>query len=110
MPSLALTLNAEASRRSGQQVHDTPSGYPITTVVRWLADRMAAEPRAGDRATGVLFRMSHEDKAKIKARALELDITVQALLERIILGQERAVTRPPGRIPKMQKEQLPLTG
>lgn len=54
--------------------------------------------------------MSHADKAKIKARAAELGITVQALLERIILGQEEAVTRAPGRVPKVQKEQLPLTG
>ena len=67
---------------------------------------MTATPReSSDRATGVLFRMSHADKARIKRQAKEHGISVQALLERMVLGYEDAVTRPPGRVRRSTQDE-----
>lgn len=64
-----------------------------------------------DRATAVLFRMSHADKAAIQADAADLGISVQALLERRVLGYEDAVTRHGARPRRRSEEdQLPMTG
>lgn len=71
---------------------------------------MRAVPRDdGDRATSVLFRMSHAEKAALRRDADDLGITVQALLERRVLGKSDAVTRHGAR-PKRAQEGLPLTG
>ena len=73
----------------------------------------ATEHEEGDRATAVLFRMSHADKATLQRDASELGITVQALLERRALGYADAVTRPPGSRSRRQhrnEDELPLTG
>ena len=66
-----------------------------------------------DRATAVLFRMSHEAKAKLQREAAELNISVQALLERRALGQTDAVTRYGAVRPRSHNDNqdgLPLTG
>ena len=52
----------------------------------------------------------YADKAMLRERAEAEGITVQALLERAILGQEQAARRAPGRRPRTQREQLPMTG
>lgn len=65
---------------------------------------------AEDRQTSVLFRMSHDQKTQLRRDADALGITVQALLERRVLGNHDAVSRVPGRKPRPQQEELPLTG
>ena len=71
-----------------------------------MANGLVAE----DRQTQVLFRMSHAEKAQLRKDADALGITVQALMERRVLGKVDAVGRPPGRKPRPQQEELPLTG
>jgi hypothetical protein len=61
------------------------------------------------RSTSVLFRMSHEDKRRLREQADQAGISVQAYLERTVLGYPEATTLPPGRRPRHQQE-LPLTG
>jgi hypothetical protein len=68
--------------------------------------RMRHMAQADDRVTGVLFRMSHDEKAQLKTEAKALGITVQALLERRVLGKADAQPRQPGRVPAAQKEAL----
>lgn len=63
----------------------------------------------GDRATSVLFRMSHADKAGLVRDSKALGISVQALMERRVLGRTDATTRQPGRTPR-REEELPMTG
>jgi hypothetical protein len=65
-----------------------------------------AEPRAKDRATGVLLRMSVEDKARLRSEAEAQGVSLQVLLERRLLGKPDADNRPPGRVPRAQKEVL----
>lgn len=64
---------------------------------------------AEDRETSILFRLSHAEKAAIRHEAAELGLTVQALMERKLLGKE-GVVRHGGRRPRPQQEMLPLTG
>ena len=71
-----------------------------------MANGLVAE----DRQTQVLFRMSHAEKAQLRKDADALGITVQALMERRVLGKVDAVGRPPGSKPRPQQEELPLTG
>lgn len=68
--------------------------------------------READRATALLFRMSHETKAALHREAAELGISVQALFERRMLGQTDAVDRRHSRRQRPSDDQdgLPLTG
>ena len=69
--------------------------------------------RETDRATALLFRMSHEAKAALHREAGELGISVQALFERRMLGQVDAVDRRPGPAAarrRSHQDGLPLTG
>lgn len=71
----------------------------------------AAQFTAEDRQTSVLFRLSHDERTKLRADAEELGITVQALLERRVLNKYVEGRRHGGRKPKdTQQETLPLTG
>lgn len=64
---------------------------------------------AEDRQASILFRMSKEEKQRLKSEADELGITVQALLERRALGKYEPQRRRGGRQPKpINDEELPL--
>lgn len=60
---------------------------------------------AKDRQTSVLFRLSREEKAQLHEEAAGLGITLQALLERRLLGKLDATRRPPGRTPKSERDE-----
>lgn len=61
-----------------------------------------------DREDSVLFRLSRAQKQHLKHEAAELGISVQALMERRVLGIRDAEPHPPGRQPAMQRERLDI--
>lgn len=63
----------------------------------------AAVHRSEARESHYLFRMSKADKVRLKQRALEAGMSIQAYLEYTALGYERPVERTPGR-PRKQLE------
>lgn len=67
---------------------------------------------AHDRQKGVLFRMSVEQRDQLHADAHALGISVQALLERRVLGVTDSATRRGVRSGRKSRgdEELPLTG
>ncbi len=67
-----------------------------------MANGLVAE----DRQTQVLFRLSHEERAQLHQEARDLGITLQALLERRILGKHVAASeRKPGRKPTSRQQE-----
>lgn len=67
-----------------------------------MANGLVAE----DRQTQVLFRLSHEERAQLHQEARDLGITLQALLERRVLGKHvDAAVRKPGRKTKSSQEE-----
>jgi hypothetical protein len=73
----------------------------------WLEER-----RSRDRAASYLFRMSHDDKRRLQARAHEAGMTVQGYLEHLVLGREAAPPRrsgPKGRRPREIQEDLGIS-
>jgi hypothetical protein len=76
-----------------------------------MTERSAAEHhRSSARDKGYLFRLSAEDKAELKARAAEQNLTVQAYLERVALGREDAQPRRSGRTMNEGQYVLDMTG
>lgn len=69
-----------------------------------------AQPTSPDRQSSVLFRMSFEQRDQLQADARAMGLTVQAFLERRVLGIEDAQSRPGARTQRAQAERLPLTG
>jgi len=71
---------------------------------------MELEAQSAERATAYLFRMSADDKARLKAEAAAADMTVQQLFELKLLGAPKPRVRM-GRPPKRdQEEELPIAG
>lgn len=92
---------------------DTPkkSGFRHVLEGDWKAEPMSTPAstygRAKDRATGLTFRMSPDDKADLNQRAAnEGFASVQTYLEYLVWGRRPSI-RKSG--PSPQKE-LPLTG
>lgn len=55
-----------------------------------------------------LFRMSRENKERLKRRAAAAGMTIQAYLEYTALGYDEPLSRPPGRPRKHQEIQEEL--
>lgn len=68
----------------------------------------AAVHRSEARESHYLFRMSKADKARLKQRAFEAGMSIQAYLEHTALGYERPIERPSGRPRKPQEIQEEL--
>lgn len=66
----------------------------------------AQHHRSSARSRGVLFRLSADDMAELKARAAECDLTVQAYLEMVALGREDVQPRRSG--PQVDEGQYAL--
>lgn len=67
-----------------------------------MANGLVAE----DRQTQVLLRLSHAERAQLHQEARDLGITLQALLERRVLGKHvDAAERKPGRKPKSRQQE-----
>lgn len=79
--------------------------YPNTTGGPAGMAGMAYGFTAEDRQTQVLLRCSHEEKAQLHKDAEDLGITLQALLERRVLGKHDAIGRAPGRKPKPEQDE-----
>ena len=62
----------------------------------------------GRTSSHYLFRMSREDKQRLKHRAAAAGMTIQAYLEHIVLGYDEPQTRPVGRPRKQQELQEEL--
>ena len=65
--------------------------------------------RSRDRSAQVNFRMSKEDRERLRQRAAARGMTVQTYLEHVALGYENPSVLTGGRPFKTQQE-LPLTG
>lgn len=61
-----------------------------------LMSAAADERRSRDRAATYLFRMSHDDKRKLHERAEAAGMTIQGLLEHVVLGRDPAPPRRSG--------------
>ncbi len=71
---------------------------------------MELEPNTLERAAGYCFRMSAEDRDRLKAEATAAGLTVQQLFELRLLGATKPRVRM-GRPPKpRQDEELPIAG
>lgn len=64
----------------------------------------ADERRSSERATSYPFRMSHQDKLRLKKRASDAGMTVQGYLEHVALGYDPAPPRRPGPVPQSRRE------
>ena len=81
------------------------------TALGWFDSPMsvpAAVHRSEARESHYLFRMSKADKARLKQRAFEAGMSIQAYLEHTALGYERPIERPSGRPRKPQEIQEEL--
>lgn len=63
----------------------------------------ADERRSRERATSYPFRMSFEDKQRLKQRASDAGMTVQGYLEHVALGYDPAPPRRPGPVPQNRR-------
>ncbi len=88
---------------------DTPTSSVISTRCAWFAMCMS-KLTSPDRQSAVLFRLSFEQRDQLRADARAMGITVQALLERRVLGIEDTRSRSGARSHRDQAERLPLTG
>ncbi|GAA3707277.1 hypothetical protein GCM10022204_26470 [Microlunatus aurantiacus] len=79
-------------------------GSPGRYWFDWLMSVAADERRSSERATSYPFRMSHEDKRRLKKRAEEAGMTVQGYLEHVALGYDPAPPRRPGPVPQRRRE------
>ncbi len=71
---------------------------------------MELEPNTPERAIGYCFRMSAEDRERLRAEAAVAGLTIQQLLELRVLGAAKPRVRM-GRPPKpRQDEELPIAG
>ena len=68
----------------------------------------AAVHRSEARESHYLFRMSKTDKARLKQRAFEAGMSIQAYLEHTALGYERPIERSSGRPRKQHESQEEL--
>ena len=88
------------------KIADTPSSLAASEAPSWWGGLMP-DP---NRECSILVKMSLENRALLHRDAARLGITLQALAERRMLGIADAQPLPNGRIPRAQKEELPLTG
>lgn len=65
--------------------------------------------RSDERNAVALFRMSDDEKARLKQDAADAGLTLQQLFELRMLGAAKPRRRD-GRPPKDRQEQLPLAG
>lgn len=65
--------------------------------------------RSEVRSVMVTFRCSPAERAELRKRAGDEGISVQALLERLVLGRPDAQDRPSGP-PRRHQQELPMTG
>lgn len=66
---------------------------------------------AVDREAGYLFRMSHEDKRRLRYEADHEGLTVQQLLEKRVLGAAKPIGASGRPIKhRAQAEELPIAG
>lgn len=97
---------------SRQHAPDIRMSFVQVTHDRPMNERGAAQQqhRSSARNSGYLFRLSAADKAELKARAAEQNLTVQAYLERVALGREDAQPRRSGRPVNEGQYALDMTG
>ena len=79
--------------------HAEPGGSPDIRARDWFDRGMSVaedERRSRDRAATYLFRMSHDDKRQLQARARASGMTMQGFLEHLVLGREAAPPRRSG--------------
>jgi len=65
--------------------------------------------RSADRAVGVMWRMTPEEREEVKQLAQEAGCNVQTYLFRVVLGRTDVQDLPAGR-PIRRQEELPMTG
>ena len=87
------------------KIADTPSVVSDIWPLPWWGGLMPAK----DRECSILVKMSRENRDRLVQEAAQLGITRQALAERRLLGITVEAI-PPGRAPRAQTEELPLTG
>lgn len=98
-------------RFSRQHAPDIRMSSVWVTHDRPMNERGAAEHhRSSARDKGYLFRLSADDKAELKARAAEQNLTIQAYLERVALGREDAQPRRSGPPVNEGQYALDMTG
>lgn len=95
----------EATRRAGADI-------PISLAPCWFDGPMSASAQGSEARSSshYLFRMSREDKQRLKRRAAAAGMTIQAYLEHTALGYDHPQSRPPGRPRKQEiQEELNLS-
>lgn len=90
--------------------HAEEADIAISTPFCWFDGPMSASSHGSEVRTSshYLFRMSREDKQRLKQRAAAADMTIQAYLEHTALGYDEPQSRPPGRPRKRHEIQEEL--
>ena len=105
MPMTSGTSNASGADDTQVALrHADATDIRISAARHWF-DWLMTDQGA---QTGYLFRMSREDKLRLKHRAAAAGMTVQGYLEHTALGYPEPIARPSGRPRKAREIQEPF--